>query len=55
MNGFFASEKAWIKASSLSTGNSMPFKHLLGPEGDVGGRLPWGPADVNFMYQKINI
>ena len=55
MKGFFASEKTRIKAHSLSTRNSMSFKHLLGPDGDVGGRLAWGPADVNFMYQKINV
>ena len=53
MKGFFASEKARIKVPSLSTRNSMPFKHLLGPEGDVDGRLPWRPVVVNFMYQKM--
>ena len=54
MKGFFASEKARIKAPSLSTRNSMPFKHLLGPERDVGGHLPWGPADVNFSLIAIH-
>ena len=54
MNGVFASEKARIKAPTLSTRNSMPVKHLLGPEGDIGGRLPWGPGSTCKFYVSEN-
>ena len=36
----------------------MSFEFLLGPEGDVGGRLPWpswGPADVNVSENQCLI